>query len=170
MKYCDIVHDLAVRGFNWRYYDENFRYLRQSDSASHPWGHLHWELWLRSQWVSGSDSARQIHNNVGRPFMQIPKGYCYKFHKGVIAPAVISSMIALSAMVSIKLWIVILFVPFVQIKTISQPPSHLQPAVSWTFNHYDQWVYPLHSSVSYLWFYWRFPSWIWRQKGFLLGR
>lgn len=27
MKYGDIVKDLAARGYNWRYYDENFRYL-----------------------------------------------------------------------------------------------------------------------------------------------
>ena len=26
MKYSEIVQDLAVRGHNWRYYDENFRF------------------------------------------------------------------------------------------------------------------------------------------------
>ena len=30
MKYSEIIRDLAARGYNWRYYDENFRYLRQT--------------------------------------------------------------------------------------------------------------------------------------------
>ena len=30
MKYGDIVQDLADRGQNWRFYDENFRFLRQT--------------------------------------------------------------------------------------------------------------------------------------------
>ena len=29
MKYCEIIRDLAARGCNWRYYDENYRDLRQ---------------------------------------------------------------------------------------------------------------------------------------------
>ena len=50
MKYGSTIQDLAARGHNWRFYDENFRFLRQSPSTSLPWGTtIHWELWLRSQ-------------------------------------------------------------------------------------------------------------------------
>ena len=27
MKYSETIRDLAARGYNWQYYDENFRYL-----------------------------------------------------------------------------------------------------------------------------------------------
>ena len=33
MKYGEVVQDLAARGFNWRFYDENFRFLRQAHAA-----------------------------------------------------------------------------------------------------------------------------------------
>jgi len=49
MKYSYIIRDLAMRGYNWRYYDENFRYLRQSEPKAFPWGAVHAELWMRSQ-------------------------------------------------------------------------------------------------------------------------
>ena len=49
MKYSEIIRDLAVREYNWRYHDENFRYLRQKDLTAYPWGSVHWELWIRSQ-------------------------------------------------------------------------------------------------------------------------
>ena len=32
MKYCQIIQDLASRGHNWFYYDENFRFLRQTQA------------------------------------------------------------------------------------------------------------------------------------------
>ena len=44
MKYCQIVQD-----HNWPYYDENFRFLRQTQASQVPWATVHWELWLRSQ-------------------------------------------------------------------------------------------------------------------------
>ena len=34
MKYGSIIQDLATKGHNWRYYDENFRLLRQSPSTA----------------------------------------------------------------------------------------------------------------------------------------
>ena len=49
MKYSEIIRDLSARGYNWRYYDENFRYLRQKDPKTYSWGAVHWELWIRSQ-------------------------------------------------------------------------------------------------------------------------
>ena len=49
MKYSEIIHDLAVRGHNWQFYDENFRFLRNLNVSAYSWGHVNWELWLRSQ-------------------------------------------------------------------------------------------------------------------------
>ena len=49
MKYGATIQDLAARGHNWRFYDENFRFLRQSQATTLPWGTIHWELRLRSQ-------------------------------------------------------------------------------------------------------------------------
>jgi hypothetical protein len=43
MKYGDIVQDLADRGQNWRFYDENFRFLRQTQRSSLSWAIVHWE-------------------------------------------------------------------------------------------------------------------------------
>jgi len=47
--YSEIIRDMVVRGYNWRYYDENLRYLRQKDPTAYPWGLVHWELWIKSQ-------------------------------------------------------------------------------------------------------------------------
>ena len=38
MKYGSTIQDLAVRGHNWRFYDENFSFLRQSQASSLPFG------------------------------------------------------------------------------------------------------------------------------------
>ena len=37
MKYGEIIQDLAGRGHNWKFYDENFRFLRQAHHAALPW-------------------------------------------------------------------------------------------------------------------------------------
>ena len=39
MKYSATVRDLAAKNAHWRYYDENFRYLRQK--SLFPWGEIH---------------------------------------------------------------------------------------------------------------------------------
>ena len=49
MKYGDVIQDLASRSHNWKFYDENFRFMRQSQPEAYPWGTVQWELWLRSQ-------------------------------------------------------------------------------------------------------------------------
>ena len=82
MKYSEIIHDLAARGHNWHYYDENFRFVKQSNSAAHPWGQLHWELWLRSQTHRTPQTPKPGNSAQSRPYMQIPRGYCYNFHMG----------------------------------------------------------------------------------------
>ena len=85
MKYCQLVQDLAARDHNWFYYDENFRFLRQTQASQVPWATVHWELWLRSQ----NSSPRRLNNvptaqNASRkpPILSVPRGFCYKFHRG----------------------------------------------------------------------------------------
>ena len=63
MKYCEVVRDLANKSGDWIFYDEQFRYLRQSSAELYPWDQIDWELWLRamtnfrakSQSFTGSD-------------------------------------------------------------------------------------------------------------------
>ena len=38
MKYGDLIQDLASRSHNWKFYDENFRFMSQSQSEAYPWG------------------------------------------------------------------------------------------------------------------------------------
>ena len=82
------IQDLAARGQNWRFYDENFRFLRQTQASIVPWSSIHWQLWLRSQYSQNKKLAAArnygppTHARQGTPF-QVPKGYCFKFHKGI---------------------------------------------------------------------------------------
>jgi len=48
MKYCEVVRDLSHKSADWLFYDEQFRYLRQSAPHRCPWDQIHWELWLRA--------------------------------------------------------------------------------------------------------------------------
>ena len=41
MKYSEVVRDLAARGVDWRFYDSQFRLLRQSNPTEFPWGSTH---------------------------------------------------------------------------------------------------------------------------------
>lgn len=87
MKYGATVQDLAGRGHNWRFYDENFRYLRQSPATYIPWGNIHWELWLRSQ---NNPSTRRPTTPAGAgkwvSSPNVPRGYCFRFHKSGDCP------------------------------------------------------------------------------------
>ena len=83
MKYGEVVQDLEARGGNWKFYDENFRFLRQVQPASFPWGVIHWELWMQAQ-----HSVKKQTNtaSLGRAKPQdrgTPKGYCVTFHRGI---------------------------------------------------------------------------------------
>ena len=82
MKYGSIIRDLAARGQNWRFYDENFRFMRQSHVSSLPWGTIHSELWLRSHTnfstVKSSGATLASRPRVDRA---IPYGFCFKFHR-----------------------------------------------------------------------------------------
>ena len=48
LKYAEVIRDIASKGGYWRYYDEQFCYLRQSKPTAFPWGQIHWELWFHS--------------------------------------------------------------------------------------------------------------------------
>lgn len=82
MKYGAVIQGLAVRGHNWRFYDENFRFLRQEHCSSLPWDRIHGELWLKSQ----APLRKQQLTNFTTPSRpqadSVPKGYCFRFHKG----------------------------------------------------------------------------------------
>ena len=83
MKYGDLIQDLASRGHDWRFYDENFRFMRQREPGAYPWGTIQWELWLRSQVnvkVSQPNLSSPLPKGVRNP--AIPKGYCYRFQRG----------------------------------------------------------------------------------------
>lgn len=77
-KYISTIRDLAERGHNWQFYDENFRFLRQSHVSSMPWGCIHSELWLRSHVTS---TASRPNTSRSRDD-SIPQGFCFRFHRG----------------------------------------------------------------------------------------
>ena len=81
MKYSATVRDLAAKNANWRYYDENFRYLCQK--SLFPWEEIHWELWLQAHHMTSSSSQGNPANNINRQVKQpFPRGFCWKFHQG----------------------------------------------------------------------------------------
>ena len=80
MKYSETVRDLAAKNAHWRYYDENFRFLRQKTLFS--WDQIHWELWLQAHHMTKTASAfssESRNKNSRQPF---PSGFCWKFHRG----------------------------------------------------------------------------------------
>ncbi|XP_068721548.1 uncharacterized protein, partial [Montipora capricornis] len=84
MKYGEVVQDLAARGHNWRFCDENFRFLRQSQPAAFPWINIHWELWMRSQQpIVRKPTATAPPSQSRTRDDSIPRGYCFKFSKGL---------------------------------------------------------------------------------------
>ena len=48
MSYCEIICDISPKPGEWHFYDEQFRYLRQSAPDQYPWDSVHWELWLKA--------------------------------------------------------------------------------------------------------------------------
>lgn len=87
MKYGEVVQDLAARGGNWKFYDENFRFLRQAQPSSFPWGIIHWELWMRAQHSFKKQSNPAGQGRAKQQDQGTPKGYCFKFHRGVACDA-----------------------------------------------------------------------------------
>ena len=80
MKHSETVRDLAAKNAHWRYYDENFRFLRQKSLL--PWDQIHWELWLQAHHMNRTAPAvspESSHKNSRQPF---PTRFCWKFHRG----------------------------------------------------------------------------------------
>ena len=82
MKYGSVVRELATLGANWKFYDENFRKLRQSQG--NPWDQIHSELWLRSHSFRDKPTYHPKRAKHEGPY--IPNGYCWKFHRGIHCP------------------------------------------------------------------------------------
>ncbi|XP_044183018.1 uncharacterized protein LOC122963589 [Acropora millepora] len=88
MKFCETVRDIATRGGDWCYYDEQFRYIRQANPRQYPWDIVHWELWHRavtfranySPFQPGKPNAKY----KGKPSMA--KGVCWTFNAGRHCP------------------------------------------------------------------------------------
>ena len=89
MKYGAVIRELASHSANWKFYDENFRQLRQKRPI--PWDEINSELWLRAQYP-----AKNNYPNASNPFRSpgntsqnsnfrsFPKGYCWRFHSGAV--------------------------------------------------------------------------------------
>ena len=89
LKYSEVVRDLAARGADWRFYDSQFRLLRQSNPTEFPWGSMHWELWIRSQHFNNarfSKAQMPARHNSSNAGSMVPKGFCRKFHRGTDCP------------------------------------------------------------------------------------
>ena len=87
MNYGSLIRDVTTRGHNWRFYDENFRFIRQSHVSSLPWGTIRSELWLRS--YSGTSTSKSPGSRINpgprtKADRPIPYGFCFKFHRGLV--------------------------------------------------------------------------------------
>ena len=88
MKYYEVVRDIAAKLGNWRYYDEQFRFLRQSKQDRYPGDNVAWELWHQALHSSLTTSRPNSNNDFRtcrpnqRPIQSFPKGVCWRFHAG----------------------------------------------------------------------------------------
>ena len=85
LKYCETVRAIANKNGNWAYYDEQFRYLRQSAPDSHPWEEVQWELLLEATSLNLPFRPQRGNLPAGRvgKSRQIPlvKGTCFNFNR-----------------------------------------------------------------------------------------
>ena len=86
MKYCEIIRDISIKPGDWSFYDEQFRYIRQSAPENYPWDNIHRELWLkavinfRAKPQNNSDKFAAGASARVRPRQSFPKGSCWTFH------------------------------------------------------------------------------------------
>ena len=82
LKYYEVVRDVANKLGNWRYYDQQFCYLHQSNPDKFPWDRVMWELWNQAIHVTSKSPQDNMRNEKpqNRPFLSFPKGVCWKFH------------------------------------------------------------------------------------------
>ena len=71
-------------GGDWHYYDEQFRYLRQSNPQKYPWGVVHWELWHRAVTFRAKSGyfATDKPNSRFRGKQPMVRGVCFTFNAG----------------------------------------------------------------------------------------
>ena len=87
---CEVVRDLAQKAGEWIWYDEQFRYLRQTAPEKYPWDQIHWELWIRSS--SSFRKTQPLTNKQSQPNRSrfrsqfFPKGTCWAFEAGKHCP------------------------------------------------------------------------------------
>lgn len=83
MKYCEVVRDIGSKPGDF-FYDELFRYVRQSAPDNYLWDTIHWELWLqavinfRAQPEVSFDKVTTRSQN----HQSFPKKTCLAFHSG----------------------------------------------------------------------------------------
>ena len=84
MKFGETVRDIAWRGGDWSYYDEQFRFLRQSSPTTYEWDVVHWELWHRAVTFRPKSAAPQSDKSFAKPKgkQPFPKGTCWSFNAG----------------------------------------------------------------------------------------
>lgn len=66
LKFCDVLKDLANRSAYWRWYDEQFRYFRQTKADSYPWEQVQWDLWFQAHPIQGY-SQQQSYSGLRSP-------------------------------------------------------------------------------------------------------
>ena len=85
MKYSEIVRDISSKPGDWYFYDEQFRYIRQSAPDKYPWDTVHWELWIKAVFNFRAKPA-QLKAEMAPPRTRsrqsFPKGTCWAFHAG----------------------------------------------------------------------------------------
>ena len=80
MKYSETVRDLAAKNAHWRYFDENFRFLRQK--TLFPWDQMDWELWLQAHRMQKSPTVVSPDSRSRPTRSSFPCGFCWRFHRG----------------------------------------------------------------------------------------
>ena len=81
IKYGQTIRDLAASGQNWRS-SKNFRFLCCAQANRFPWGSIHSELWLHSQFPVKVQSTNHQSTGFSKSGgLPVPSGYCFKFHR-----------------------------------------------------------------------------------------
>ena len=93
IKYCEVVRDIAANQGNWRYYDKQFRFLRQSKLDRYPWDNIAWELRHQALHSSLTTSLPNSNNDFRTrrpnqcPSQSFPKEVCWRFQARQFHPA-----------------------------------------------------------------------------------
>lgn len=82
MQFAETVRDIAARGGDWNYYDEQFRYLRQGSPHAYPWGVVHWELWHRAVTFRAKSNSFDRSNSRFKGKQPFSRGVCFTFNAG----------------------------------------------------------------------------------------